>query len=148
MFSFLYSICGLPSRNRILSMSFSACFISSMDCFLFRDASFSYPQFSYISEWTKYWFTAVNSSLKAPFRALITSAFPFMNRLLLEFSVWIDKYAFDRPLIPAGTAVPASRTAHPAFIPLSPAIQNRECGHPSLYLYFTFLQRDVHDESY
>ncbi len=35
----MYSIVGVASRNRIRSISFSACFISSIDCFLMKSPS-------------------------------------------------------------------------------------------------------------
>jgi hypothetical protein len=69
---------GEPSRKRMRSMSFSACFISSMDCFLMNLASASYFQFSHISAWRKYWLMARSSSCKASFSAAMTFALPFM----------------------------------------------------------------------
>jgi len=61
----------------------SACFISSMDCFLMNFASFSYFQFSHISACRKYWLMAVSSSRRASCRWAITFGFPFMVVTLL-----------------------------------------------------------------
>src|SRR5512134_250622 len=69
---------GVPSRKRILPMSFSACFISSIARFSKCLWSFSYPQLAHISEWTMYWLIAVNSSASSEFNVSVSFLFPFI----------------------------------------------------------------------
>src|SRR5581483_2122311 len=71
-------IFGVPSRNRIRSISFSACFISEMDSSLSFWARRRYPQFLHIVACKKYWFTAVSSALSTSFSSLMICAFPFI----------------------------------------------------------------------
>src|SRR5438067_12484740 len=87
---------GRPSRNRMRSISRSACFISSIDSFFSYSSSFFRPQLPNIRACRKYWLIAVSSLNSTLFRCCTTLGSPFIGGLR-------GKARFDAEALAAST---------------------------------------------
>src|SRR5438045_2228585 len=70
---------GRPSRNRMRSISRSACLISSIDSFFSYSSSFFRPQLPNMRACRKYWLIAVSSLNSTLFRCCTTLGSPFIG---------------------------------------------------------------------
>src|SRR4249919_2484234 len=128
---------GKPSRNRMRSISASACFISSMDSLYSCSASSFRPQFLYMRACRKYWLIAMSSLYSALLRCWMTDGSPFMAAPSLPLTGF-ELYAFacadaETKIAPIGKAaigiLPLAALAHPcASRPLRAQRAERRLG--------------------